>query len=129
MKQKFDFWQDHSDTFLTMAYLWDRRGILSKPDGYGRKTGDCGDTIEMYLQVDAGLVRSIRFELEGCVNTNACCNSLAEIVEGKKIEECWKITPEDVIDYLETLPPTHYHCADLAVSSFYLALADYAAKK
>jgi len=129
MAKKFDFWQDHSDTFLTMAYLWDRRKPLEQLDGYGRKTGDCGDTVTIYLAIKDGEISQVNFELEGCMNTNACCNALANLVEGKKVEEAWDITPGDLITYLETLPSDHDHCAELTVGTFYLALADSGERK
>lgn len=47
----------------------------------------------------------------------------------EKIEQCWEVTTKDLITYLETLPQDHYHCAELAIGTFYLALADYNAKK
>jgi hypothetical protein len=50
--------------------------------------------------------------------TNACCNTVARLVEGKSVENAWGITPENVIDYLETLTPENYHCAELAVGAF-----------
>ena len=128
MASEFNFWQDHSDNFLIMANLWDRRKAMEQPDGYASKTGDCGDTITMYLKIKNGAIHQINFELEGCINTNACCNALAQLVEGKKVEESWGITPNDLITYLETLPADHHHCAELAVGTFYLALADLGAK-
>lgn len=124
MKRPFDLWNDHSDTFLTMAYLWDRRKILEQPNGYGRKTGDCGDSITIYLATEKGVISQVNYELEGCINTNACCNALATLVEGKEIEQCWEITPNDIIHILETLPIDHYHCAELTVGTFYLALTN-----
>ncbi|WP_457576057.1 iron-sulfur cluster assembly scaffold protein [Desulfomarina sp.] len=129
MAEKFDFWNDHSETFLTMAYLWDRRKPLENPDGYGRKTGDCGDTVTIYLAIDRDTITSLNFELEGCIHTNACCNGLAVLVEGKKVEDCWDIKPENIIDFLQTLPEDHYHCAELTVGAFYLALADSGSKR
>lgn len=129
MVQKFDFWKDHSDTFLTMAYLWERRRVMENPDGYGKKTGDCGDTITMYLSVNNGVIDELNFELDGCLNTNACSNGLAMLIEGRKIEHCWEVTSKDLITYLDTLPEDHHHCAELAVGTFYLALADYNVKK
>jgi len=124
MAEKFDFWQDHSEQFLVMANLWDRRMVPEKYAGSGRKTGDCGDTITMYLSVHEGIVMRLNFELDGCMNTNACSNALAVLIEGKSIEECWNITPTDIIDFLVTLPADHHHCAELAVGTLYLALAD-----
>ena len=129
MVQQFDFWQDHSEIFLTMAYLWDRRKPMEHPDGYGKKTGDCGDTITMYLAIENDVIDQVTFELEGCINTNACCNALAAMVEGKTAEQSWNITPQDLIGFLKTLPQDHYHCAELAVGTFYLALAHWSARK
>lgn len=124
MTEKFDFWQDHSEQFLVMAYLWEKRTALANPDGVGSKTGDCGDTITMYLSVKKGVVEQLTFELSGCINTNACSNAVAVLVEGKTLEQCWNVCPADVIDFLETLPEDHHHCAELAVGTLYLALAD-----
>lgn len=124
MERQFDFWQDHSDTFLTMAYLWDRRKTIEHPDGYGRKSGNCGDTITIFLTITNGIIGQVNFELEGCINTNACCNALAILVEGKGVEESWNVTSNDIISFLETLPFDHHHCAELTVGTFYLALAD-----
>ena len=77
MADEFDFWNDHSIEYLGMAYMWDRRKKLENPDGFGEKTGDCGDTITMYLDVKDGLLRQLCFELDGCINTNACTNVVA----------------------------------------------------
>ncbi len=126
MKNTFDFWQDHSEQFLVMANLFERRGAMENPDGVGKKTGDCGDTVTIYISVKDGIVDQLRFELQGCINTNACANALAVLVEEKPVEYCWNVTPADVIDFLQTLPADHHHCAELAVGTLYLALADWA---
>lgn len=125
MTDSFDFWNDHTTEYLGMAYMWDRRKKLDNPDGVGKKTGTCGDTITMYLEVKDGIVRQLCFELDGCINTNACSNVVATMVENNPVAGGWDITPEQVIEYLGTLPEDHYHCAELAVGTFYLALADY----
>ena len=119
---QFDFWQDHSDHYLEMALRSDRRERVQHPDGYGKRTGDCGDTVEMFLTIHGDHIQSVSFETNGCMNTNACANTVAELVEGRNVEDAWEITPEDVVAYLETLPPENTHCAELAVGAFYLAL-------
>ena len=125
MAKEFDFWQEHSLRYLEMAFRNDRRGIIANPDGYGKRTGDCADTVEIYLTVRDGRIQSVSYETNGCMNTNACANTVAELAEGRNVEEAWEITAEDVISYLETLPPQHTHCAELAVGALYLALANY----
>ena len=112
----------HSETFLKMALQTQRRRRIDKPDGYGRRTGECGDTVEFFLLVRKGTIDAVFFEIDGCLNTNACANTVAHMAEGKSIEDAWHITPEHIIDYLKTLPPQDHHCAELAAGAFYLAL-------
>ena len=121
----FDFFQDHSLKYLEMALRSDRRALINNPDGYGKRSGVCGDTVEFYLQVREKTIQHITFLATGCVNTTACCNTVAQLVEGRSVAEAWNITPEDVIAYLETLPENHVHCAELSVGALYLALSNY----
>ena len=124
-EKKFDFWHDHSLNYLEMAFRYDRRERSQNPDGYGKRTGECRDTVEMFLRIENGRIQSVSFDTDGCINTNACANTVAHLSEGKTIEEAWEITPEEVIEFLETLPKENYHCAELAVGAFYSALANY----
>ena len=124
-KNSFDFYQDHSRQYLEMALRSDRQAAIRNPDGYGKRTGDCGDTVELFLQVREDTIEYLSFLTNGCINTTACCNAVAQLAEGKSIEKAWVITPEDVVAYLETLPPEHTHCAELSVGALYLALANF----
>jgi nitrogen fixation NifU-like protein len=124
-KKPFNFWQDHSSSYLEMAFRTDRREKIDHPDGYGKHTGECGDTIEFFLVIDKETIRSVSFETDGCMNTNACANTVAVLAENRHISDAWKITPEDVATYLKTLPAGDAHCAELAVGAFYLALSNY----
>jgi nitrogen fixation NifU-like protein len=49
--------------------------------------------------------------------------------QGHLVGNAWNITDEMVKQYLQTLPEDHYHCAELCVGAFYLALTDYQKKK
>lgn len=49
---------------------------------------------------------------------------MISLVEGGSIEETWQVTPEMIADYLETLPPKEFHCAQLGAETLFLALAD-----
>ncbi len=128
-KETFDFWQDHSDRFLEMAFSMERCERLTNPDGYGKNTGDCGDTVEFFLTVKDNRILHASFDIDGCMNTRACANTVAELTEGKTVAEAWAITPETVIDYLKTLPTSSHHCAELAVGAFYKALTDFEKKR
>ncbi len=120
----FDFFQDHSHQFLEMALSRDKIGKMNSPDGYGKRTGDCGDTVEFFVSLNEDSIQAVSFLVDGCINTIACCNTLALLVEGKPVSNAWDIRPEDVIKFLGTLPADHEHCAELSVGALYLALTD-----
>ena len=124
-KEKFNFWRNHSANYLKMAFEHEKRERPENPDGYGKNTGECSDTIEMFLLIRRGRVHAVSFDTNGCINTNACCNAVAFLAEGKLVEDSWGITPENIIDYLATLPKENYHCAELAAGAFYMALNNY----
>ena len=117
--------QHHSTKFQEMASRTDRYGKLANPDGYGKRTGDCSDTIEIYFYVLEDRIQMLTFQVDGCASTVACGNAVSFLIEGRSISDSWQLTPENVIEYLEGLPANHYHCAELAVGALYKALSDY----
>ncbi|MCW7754137.1 iron-sulfur cluster assembly scaffold protein [Desulfobotulus sp. H1] len=123
MEEK-NFWQSHSEHYLEMAFDTQRQERISHPDGYGKRTGDCGDTIEFFLTLEEGCLRFVSYQVDGCMNTNACAATISCMAEGKDLDMAWQILPETVIRYLETLPEHELHCAELAAGAFYMALAD-----
>ena len=123
------FWDHHSLAFLEMAFYAGNQERLSKPDGVGERHGDCGDTVRFFIKVQGSMLTQASFEVEGCLNTIACCNTVVKLATGKTLDACWQMEPDRVIDHLETLPKEHYHCAELSLGAFYRALADYCQKK
>lgn len=119
-----NLWQTHSLRFLECAFRTDHQERLQQADGRGQKAGDCGDSVEFYVILQGERIQTIGYSLNGCINTNACANALIDLAEGKSLNKAWEITPERVAAHLESLPADHFHCAELAVGAFYLALAD-----
>jgi nitrogen fixation NifU-like protein len=109
---------------MKMALNFQRRQPMEKPDGYGKRTGACGDTVEIFLRIRGGMIQTVFYLTDGCLNTNACANTVAHLAEGRSIAQAWNLTSEDITYYLETLPQSKTHCAELAIGAFYLALVD-----
>jgi nitrogen fixation NifU-like protein len=122
---KSNLCREPSANYIEMATRTDKRRLIKDPDGYGKRTGTCGDTVEMFLIVRHNRIHKVFFVTDGCINTHACANSVAFLAEGKRIEKAWEITPEKVIRFLETLPEENTHCAELAVGALYLALVNF----
>ena len=128
-QKKEDFWQDHSLEYLEMAFKHEYQERVTHPHGYGRRTGECGDTIEFFIMTHNGEISSITYDINGCVNTNACANTVVHLAREKQIDALWNITHEEVAAFLKTLPANETHCAELAVGAFYLALRDLETKQ
>ena len=122
---KSNLCREPSENYIKMATRTDKRQFVIDPDGYGKRTGMCGDTVEMFLIVRHNRIHKVFFATDGCINTHACANCVAFLVEGKDIAEAFEITPEKVINFLETLPEENTHCAELAVGALYLALVNF----
>jgi nitrogen fixation protein NifU and related proteins len=121
--KEFNFWNDHSRNFLEMAFRTDKQEIKHSSLHTGKNIGECGDMLEMYLDIDdKKKIKNVTYNIEGCRNTNACANTICFLIEGKHIDKAREITPQVIIDYLETLPHANHHCAELAVGALYKAL-------
>jgi nitrogen fixation NifU-like protein len=100
-------------------------GAMSTADGYGKITGSCGDTMEIWLKVTNGVVTEATFLTDGCAATVASGNMVTELARGKSIPQAVKISQQDVLDGLGGLPADNRHCALLAANTLKEALKDY----
>ena len=76
-----------SPHYVEMATRMDKRRTIKDPDGYGKRTGECGDTVEMFLIVRKNRIHSVTFITDGCINTHACANCVSFLAEGKSITD------------------------------------------
>ncbi len=125
----FDFWNDHSLEFLEMAMKRDYQETVQSFDGYGRKSRACGDTIEFFLNGNHDMLDTISYDLKGCLFSHACANTIIFLALHKSIEQAKRITAEDIILFLKTLPKEEDHCAAHALDAFQMALDDLDNKK
>ena len=123
-KTKFDFWKDHSEQFLKMALQNRKNERLENADGIGKCASACGDSIEVYLCLNGDRIETVSYYSDGCLHTNACANTMAHLAENKTIKQAWEMTPESVVDYLQTLPKAEYHCAEMAIDALQNALTN-----
>ena len=112
----------YSPQVVERAYHPRNLGRMEWPDAYQIVDGSCGDSMEMFLRVEAKgtkgeRVEEITFMTDGCGTTLACGSMLTTMVQGMSLEEAGQIEPEDLLDALGGLPEASVHCASLAVTS------------
>jgi len=100
-------------------------GRLSDPSSAASIRGLCGDEIEFYLVIDDGVITDVKYYTEGCEHTRLCGQAVARRAKGKALLDALAISPRQIIDSETALPEDGRHCAILATSTLYRAIADY----
>jgi len=103
----------------------DSFGRMNDPTSAAALRGPCGDEMEIYLVISDGRIEGIKYYTEGCGNTRSCGRAIARRARGKTITEALSISAGELILSGECEPEEGRHCAILAVSTLYRAIADY----
>lgn len=100
-------------------------GRMNDPTSSAVLKGPCGDGMEFYLVIKDDRIEDIRYYTEGCGNTRSCGNAVAARAKGRSVVDALSISPGEIIKSGECEPEEGRHCAILAVSTLYRAIADY----
>ena len=100
-------------------------GRMTSADSFARVTGDCGDSIEIYLQIEDNRVTDASYFTDGCGTSNICGSFAAELAIGKELDAIADIDGEAVLNAVGRLPEDDRHCADLAAAALQEALSRY----
>jgi nitrogen fixation NifU-like protein len=100
-------------------------GRMNDPTSAADIRGPCGDEMEFYLEIRDETIVSVRYHTTGCGNTRACGYAVARRAEGRKVTDALSISAGEIIRSGECEPEAGRHCAILAVTTLYRAIADY----
>jgi nitrogen fixation NifU-like protein len=88
----------------------------------------CGDQMLMLLKIDNDVITDVRWRTYGCASAIASTSMLSEVIKGMKIEDAYKIRPEDLVEKLGGLPSYKIHCSVLGDKALRAAIDDHLAK-
>ena len=104
-------------------------GEIPDADGVGEVgNAKCGDIMKMFLKIENGSIKDVKFKTFGCGAAVATSSMATELVKGKSIQEALQVTNKAVMEALDGLPPVKVHCSLLAEEAIHAALWDYAQK-
>jgi nitrogen fixation NifU-like protein len=101
---------------------------MNDPTAAAALRGPCGDEMEFYLWIRNGVIEDVRYYTEGCGNTLVCGHAVARRVKGRTVTDALCISAGEIIKSGDCEAEEGRHCAILAVSTLYRALADYLLK-
>jgi nitrogen fixation NifU-like protein len=93
-------------------------GDVAQPDADVQlENPACGDILRLSAKTVEGRIGAVRFRARGCVASIACASAVTELAEGRTLEEARAITPEDIVQAVDGVPPASTHAAQLAVDA------------
>jgi len=104
-------------------------GEMSEPDVHAIYTGPCGDTMEIFLNVEGGVIKEAKFQAIGCAGAFSSGSALTEMIIGKTLEAAGEIDEEEIINYLGGIPMQKVHCTCLSKRTLQKAIKDYKNKR
>jgi nitrogen fixation NifU-like protein len=101
-------------------------GIIEDANGIGEVgNAKCGDIMKMYMKIEDGIVKDVKFETFGCGSAIASSSMATELIKGKPVSEVKELTNKAVAEALDGLPAYKMHCSVLAEEAIQKALEDY----
>ena len=102
--------------------------VIENPQGIAKVSGNCGDTMEIGLQIEDNIVASTHSWTDGCAYSKLCVEAAAMLARDKPISEVKKINMVSIMDLVGQLPESHLHCAQLAEITLQKSIEDYISK-
>ena len=104
-------------------------GEIENPDGVGEVgNASCGDIMKIFLKVEDGVIKDIKFKTFGCGAAIATSSMVTEMATGKSLDEALELTNQKVAEALDGLPPAKMHCSNLAADALHEAIKNYKEK-
>lgn len=100
-------------------------GKMDAPSTQACLTGECGDTMEIFLQIDNEQVLRATFYTTGCGPSVVSGQVACELAEDKDLESAAALEGADIINILKKMPPGKEHCAHLAAMTLREAIKAY----
>jgi nitrogen fixation protein NifU and related proteins len=104
------------------------RGPMADADSHARVTGECGDTMEIFLKFKNNRVCNAAYLTDGCGSSTVCGSFAAEMAHDRTPDELTDITGETILGKLGRFPEEDRHCAFLAAATLQEALNRYMAR-
>lgn len=101
-------------------------GEIEDANGVGEVgNARCGDIMKMYLKIEDGIIKDVKFKTFGCGAAIATSSMATEMIKGKPLDEALKLTNQAVVEALDGLPAVKIHCSVLAEQAVKVAISDY----
>lgn len=90
-----------------------------------QKNASCGDTFDLYLKIENGVIVDVKFKGDGCAISTASFSLLSEKLKGMRLEDAKKLTNKDIYALLGIeISAGRVNCAMLSLNTFINAISE-----
>ena len=94
----------------------------------------CGDSIDLYLNIDDKKITDVKFDGKGCAICMACSSVLTEMIKGKDLDDVKKFEKDELLselglEHLIKSSPVRIKCALLSLKALKYGIYSYFAEK
>jgi NifU-like protein involved in Fe-S cluster formation len=107
----------YSEKAILLLFLQLNFGTIENPDITARHQSGCSDTLILYLKLDREIIVNAKYEYIGCTGLQVAASALTEIIRGMSLSEASKVSFQDILNYLESIPQLKYECINLALNT------------
>lgn len=119
----------YSDTAIDYFIDQPEMGSLEDATQVSELTGQCGDTMKVYLKMNGDIIEDAKIQVLGCPGAIASAMVAMEMIKGMTIEEARKITDRDIFRRLIEIPDQKQHCIRLSVKTMNQAFDEISPRK
>ena len=103
-------------------------GRLPEANSSARVSGPCGETMEIYLEIDGEQIKDGSLFTDGCGASVLCGEVVLMLAIGRNLDDAAMIEGDTLLGIIENLPEDHHHCAYLAAATLHTAIHNYLAE-
>ena len=120
----------YREEFMEIYKNPSNRGSMSLPTITSRGVNSmCGDELDLYLNVQDGIIVDAKFESVSCSVSIVSASILTEILIGKTIAQAKEITKEELLSLIGVnLSTSRVKCATLALETLKKGIEEYESK-
>jgi nitrogen fixation NifU-like protein len=108
------------------------KGKINNPDVVIHDSNPlCGDQIDIFLKVEEGQIKDIKFDGKGCAISQASASMLTEMVMDKPLTTAKDISKDEILENigLTNLGPARIKCALLSLKVLKMGMVKYYSDK
>jgi nitrogen fixation protein NifU and related proteins len=91
---------------------------------------NCGDVVTLYVKVDGDQVESVHFEGEGCTISQAGASIIAEMAEGRPIQEFEAMGYDEIVELMgKDVVMSRVRCATVGLGTLKAGLTELKTKR